>query len=498
MTGNHASRRIKGVSKNSNFFVSASKHRAENPSVHEIHEGSSTELPTLGAMGPRRQSRKKCIFRDGLKASITVRVMLAVILFVAFLPTMSKAQTISVEPGDGTLQSAIDKAATGATLLLQQGIFTGTVVINKPLTLTGQLTSILDGGGEGHVVMVDAPEVVIRGLSIIHSGGSLATEDSGVFVTANGDNALIKNNHLEHNLIGVYLKGPDNALVLKNRVLGSQNPYMNDRGNAIHIWNSSGSVIEKNHLTHGRDGIFVTTSRNNSFRENLIENMRFAIHYMYTNNSHVMVNRSVDNHTAYALMFSEKIEVSDNVSESSRDRGLLLNFVNYSSFKRNVVRGGTDKCVFIYNANFNQFDGNYFEACNIGIHFTAGSAQKIIVRNSFVDNRHPVKYVGTRHIEWSDNGEGNYWSDNPAFDLDNDGIADVPYQPNDLFDQIVWRYPLAKLLLNSPTTQLLEWAQSEFPLLHPGCVIDSAALMEAQMIDMPILNIPKINITGVI
>ena len=177
---------------------------------------------------------------------------------------------------------------------------------------------------------------------------------------------------------------------------------------------------------------------------------------------------------------------------------MLLNFVNCCSFKRNVVRGGTDKCVFIYNANFNQFDGNYFEACNIGIHFTAGSAQNIIVRNSFVDNRHPVKYVGTRHIEGSDNGEGNYWSDNPAFDLDNDGIADVPYQPNDLVDQIVWRYPLAKLLLNSPATQLLKWAQSEFPLLHPGGVIDSAALMEVQMIDMPILNMPKISIPGVI
>lgn len=413
-----------------------------------------------------------------LQASITIWVMLVAVLGVAFAPSISKAQNIIVEPGDSTLQSAIDKAPIGATLLLQPGIFTGTVIVNKALTLTGQLTSILDGGGEGHVVMVDAPEVVISDLSIMHSGDSLATEDSGIFVTDKGDNVRIQNNHFENNLIGVYLKGPEKALVKNNRVLGSLNPHMNDRGNAIHIWNSSGSVIEKNHLTHGRDGIFVTTSRNNSFQENLIEDMRFAIHYMYTNNSRVIGNRSVDNHTAYALMFSDKIEVSDNVSESSRDRGMLLNFVNYSSFKRNIVRGVTDKCVFIYNANFNQFDSNHFEACNIGIHYTAGSEQNIITRNAFIDNRNQVKYIGTRHIEWSDNGEGNYWSDNPAFDLDNNGIADVPYQPNDLVDQIVWRYPLAKLLLNSPATQLLKWAQSEFPLLHPGGVVDSAALMK--------------------
>jgi nitrous oxidase accessory protein len=88
-----------------------------------------------------------------------------------------------------------------------------------------------------------------------------------------------------------------------------------------------------------------------------------------------------------------------------------------------------------------------------------------------------VKYVGTRYIEWSKQGRGNYWSDNAAFDIDNDGIADQIYKPNDLVDQILWRHPLAKLLLNSPSMQLLKWVQSEFPTLHPGGVTDSKPLM---------------------
>ena len=88
-----------------------------------------------------------------------------------------------------------------------------------------------------------------------------------------------------------------------------------------------------------------------------------------------------------------------------------------------------------------------------------------------------MKYVGTRHVEWSADGRGNYWSDNMAFDLDGDGIVDRPYHPNDLVDQIVWRHPLAKLLLNSPATQILRWAQSAFPALRPGGVTDSKPLM---------------------
>jgi nitrous oxidase accessory protein len=94
-----------------------------------------------------------------------------------------------------------------------------------------------------------------------------------------------------------------------------------------------------------------------------------------------------------------------------------------------------------------------------------------------VGNRTQVKYVGTRQLEWSRNQRGNYWSDHIAFDLDGDGVAERPYQPNNLADQIIWRNPMAKILVNSPTFHLLKWAQSEFPALHPGGVQDSWPLM---------------------
>ncbi len=89
-----------------------------------------------------------------------------------------------------------------------------------------------------------------------------------------------------------------------------------------------------------------------------------------------------------------------------------------------------------------------------------------------------MKYVGTRWLEWSKEGRGNYWSDNSAFDINGDGIADNVYRPNDLTDQILWRYPEAKLLINSPAVQVLKWAQSAFPALHPRGVVDSAPLMD--------------------
>jgi len=390
-----------------------------------------------------------------------------------------QAAEIKVKPGYGELQAAINSAKSGDVLILSAGSYFGSIDIDRSLTLSGNKDSIVDGEGTGHVIVISAANVVVKGLSIKHSGNDLNTEDSAVFITSKGDNALIEGNYFQNNLIGIYLKGPESAVVNNNVIIGSRFHRVNDRGNAVYIWNSHGSIISNNDIRYGRDGIFVNTSHHNTFKGNRIRDLRFAIHYMYTNNSEISNNISINNNVGYALMFSHHIVAKNNQSINDHERGLFFNFTNYSTIEGNRVSGGTEKCVFIYNANFNTINSNFFEDCTIGIHFTAGSESNKIYSNSFINNRTQVKYVGSRYIEWSHEGKGNYWSDNVVFDIDNNGIADQPYRPNDLVDQIIWRHPMAKLLLNSPSVQILKWAQSEFPGLHPGGVTDSVPLMLA-------------------
>lgn len=416
--------------------------------------------------------------KNGSPASPEVSTGLVVgLLFFSLLvshPTI--AREWRVEPGKGTLQSAIDSASAGDTLQLAEGTYTGSVIVHRSLTLSGAGASIVDGEGSSHVILVSAPDVIIKGLNIRRSGEVAEDENSGIFVTDKGDGALIHGNHLQDNLIGVYLKGPEAAVVRNNVIIGSQFHRMNDRGNGVYLWNTPGSVIKDNVIRYGRDGIFVNGSRDNVFSGNHMSDLRFAIHYMYAHDSEVSNNISINNHVGFAIMFSDRITANNNYSSGDTERGLFFNAANYSDIASNRVVGA-EKCVFIYNANFNQISNNSFEKCQIGIHFTAGSEKNEIHGNAFIDNRTQVKYVGTRYIEWSKNGRGNYWSDNAAFDIDSDGIADQIYKPNDLVDQIVWRHPLAKLLLNSPSMQLLKWVQSEFPALHPGGVTDSKPLM---------------------
>ncbi|TNF91063.1 MAG: nitrous oxide reductase family maturation protein NosD [Gammaproteobacteria bacterium] len=404
-------------------------------------------------------------------------MLLGLLLAFLLLSLPASAREWQVDPGRGTLQAAIDAAGDGDTLLLAAGTYTGSVDINRSLVVAGQGgASIIDGEASSHVILVSAPDVVVRGVTVRNSGGVAEDENSGIFITDQGDRALIDGNRLQDNLIGVYLKGPEAAVVRNNVIIGSQFHRMNDRGNGVYLWNTPGSVIKDNMIRYGRDGIFVNGSRDNVFSGNHMSELRFAVHYMYAHDSEVSNNISINNHMGYAIMFSDRITASNNYSSGDREHGLFFNAANYSDISGNRVIGAK-KCVFIYNANFNQIHENSFEDCQIGIHFTAGSEKNEIYTNAFIDNRTQVKYVGTRYIEWSKDGRGNYWSDNPAFDIDANGIADQIYKPNDLVDQIVWRHPLAKLLMNSPSVQLLKWVQAEFPTLRPGGVTDSRPLM---------------------
>ncbi len=412
-----------------------------------------------------------------------LRRLILVLSLLISLPLC--AAEISVLPGSGTLANAIAGAKPGDVLILEPGRHQGPVVIDRPLALTGRDGAIIDASGQGTVVTIDAADVTIRDLTVTGSGQDSEALDAGIKILKQADRAVIENNQVLGNLHGIDVHGGRDAHVRGNRIEGTRHPRMNDRGNGIYVWNSPGTLVEGNSVRWGRDGIFSNASRSGTYRNNLFRDLRFAVHYMYTNDSEISGNVSIGNHLGYAIMFSNKVVVKDNLSLSDISHGIMLNYANNADVSGNLVRGGANRCTFIYNAHKNLIHGNRFEGCNIGIHFTAGSERNVLTGNAFIGSRTQVKYVGTRDIEWSLDGRGNYWSDNPGFDLGGDGIADSAFRPNDLMDHILWSQPAAALLTGAPVVQLIRWAQSSFPATLPGGVVDSAPLMVAPNIAVP-------------
>jgi nitrous oxidase accessory protein len=388
---------------------------------------------------------------------------------------VASATTRQISPAGDPLQATIDMAAPGDVLQLAAGVHRGPIRIDRPLTLEGEPGAIIDGEGRSSTVDVVAPGVALRHLTIRNSGIDEAL-DAGVALEQGADDAVVEDSKIEGNLIGVLVHGARDAVVRGNTIVGRTDLRVNERGNGVYVWNAPGAQVIGNDISGGRDGIFTNASRSDVFHANRIHGVRFAIHYMYTNDGEVSDNVSIGNDVGFAIMYSNNLIIRRNLSDGDRDHGLLLNYANNASIAENTIRHG-QKCLFIYNANKNRLERNWFEGCVVGIHFTAGSERNVITNNSFVGNQTQVMYVGTRSLDWSENGRGNYWSDNPAFDLNGDGIADAAYRPNDIIDKVVWSQPTAKLLLNSPSVEVIRWAQAAFPALHPGGVIDSRPLM---------------------
>jgi nitrous oxidase accessory protein len=420
------------------------------------------------------------------------RVLFFSLVWALSLPLTARP----VSPDEGPLQAIIDAAEPGAELVLAPGVYRGGLVISQPLTLRGQPGAVIDALGSGDVIRVKSADVRIQGLTLRNSGFDLTAMNAGINAERGADNIHIEGNVFENVAFGVWLWHLRGPRVLDNRIRGNAQVRSQDRGDAIRLFNIDDGEIAGNEVHEARDGVYVDTSRNLEFRGNRIHDSRFGIHYMYSHDGRLIDNYTTGTRAGYALMMSRNLQVHGNRSERDQNYGILMNFITYSSIAANRISGVTawhgpgggehgvtlgaeGKAMFIYNSQFNEIRDNVVSDSELGVHLTAGSEGNKLHGNSFIGNQTQVRYVATRTQEWSHEGRGNYWSDYLGWDLSGDGIGDVPYEPNDAVDRLLWQYPLAKVLMNSPAVQVLRWAQRQFPVLRPQGVRDSAPLMAA-------------------
>jgi nitrous oxidase accessory protein len=411
-------------------------------------------------------------------------------LLLGMLGPVHAAQFIA-SPGE-SLQLLIDRAEAGDEILLPAGRYDGGLRIHTSIHLTGQTGAVIDGGGQGHAVSVQAPDVVLRGLRIENWGRNLTELESGIFVEPTASNILIENNSLHGAGFGIWIDAAHGSLIRGNRIEGIAEVRSQDRGNGVQLFNARDARVIDNDILQVRDGIYIGNTSQSLLRGNRLSDLRYGVHYMYSYGNRVEYNDTTRTRTGYALMQSKQLTVIGNRSELDQNYGILMNNITNSVLQGNVVdavqqghadhsdvhiSGAEGKALFVYNSQFNEFSGNRFAGSNIGIHLTAGSEDNKIFANAFIGNYTQVKYVATRQQEWSHEGLGNYWSDYLGWDLNGDGLGDVPYEPNDAIDQLLWRHPAAKVVMHSPAIQTLRWVQRQFPVFRPQGVRDSYPMM---------------------
>lgn len=373
-------------------------------------------------------------------------------------------------PAGESIGAAIAAAAPRDIVIVGHGRHRGNLVIDRPLTLRGAGRPILDGGGQGDVIRVTAPDVSIEDLVILDSGADLTAQNAGIYIRPGAHRAVVRNCTLAYTLFGLWIEKADHVTIEGNVITGKRELQSAQRGNGIQLYNSQHARILGNHVSFTRDGIYVDVSHHAVFRGNRMHHLRYGTHYMNSYYNLWEYNESYRNRGGLALMEVRDQQVRHNVTWGNSDHGIMLRTIQDAVVEHNIV-AGNGKGFFVYDAEYNTLRHNLVIGNRIGMHLWAGSINNRVDGNDFIGNEEQVRYVAAKDQAWGLEA-GNYWSNYAGWDRDGDGNGDVPYAAVDIVDRLVWKYPYLKLMLASPALQTLRLAARQFPLLRAPSIVD--------------------------
>jgi nitrous oxidase accessory protein len=201
---------------------------------------------------------------------------------------------------------------------------------------------------------------------------------------------------------------------------------------------------------------------------------------MFSDDDTYLNNTFTSNGSGVAVMYSKRIKMLHNTfieNWGSSIYGLLLKDISASEIRSNQ---------FIRNTT-----GIYLEACagvtvknnafaNNGwaIRVLANCVNSRFLKNNFTANSFDVSTNGSLNLN---HFEGNYWDKYEGYDLNKDGIGDIPYRPVSLYAQIMEQIPQSVMLMRSFMVNLLDKVERSIPSATPESVKDVQPRMKRWM-----------------
>ncbi|WP_040253391.1 nitrous oxide reductase family maturation protein NosD [Psychroserpens mesophilus] len=374
-----------------------------------------------------------------------------------------------------TLEEAISQSKDFDTIVVKKGTYKEhAILVNKPLTIIGENYPVIDGELKGEIITITADNVTVDGLFIINVGTSY-TEDFAAIRVKKSKHFLIQNLVLEKLFFGIYIEKSSYGKIFHNKVIGDAVEEYNS-GNGIQLWYSNHIEIEHNYVEHVRDGIYLEFSDDCIIKNNVSAlNIRYGLHFMFSNDDTYQDNTFENNGAGVAVMFSKKIKMYNNIFKENwgtASYGMLLKEINDAEIIGNTFEDNTI-AINIEGSNRIIYKHNNFMNNGWAIKVKGACYTNTFVENNFLYNSFDIAY----NSKINDNKfDRNYWSSYTGYDLDKDGVGDVPYRPVKLFSYIVNRTPETIILLRSMFIDIIDFSEKVSPVFTPDNLLDANPL----------------------
>ncbi|MCX7878143.1 MAG: nitrous oxide reductase family maturation protein NosD [Ignavibacteria bacterium] len=348
--------------------------------------------------------------------------------------------------------------------------------ITKPLEIIGINYPLIDGHKKGNVFVISSDDVTLRGIAITGSAVSSMYDYAGIKVE-NSSRVTISENRLEENFFGIMLAGSDSCLISANEIR-SNSISESSSGNGIHLWKCSSVTISGNFIRGHRDGIyfeFVTEGKVlNNFSS---QNIRYGLHFMFSHNNIYRDNIFINNGAGVAVMYSRQVEMINNSfieNTGANSYGLLLKDITDSYLEKNIFRSNTTG-LYAEGSNRIKINSNTFIYNGWAVKMLGNCEDNLTENCIFTGNSFDVATNSTRTMSLF---RRNYWDKYTGFDLDKDGIGDVPYYPVTMFSVLVHRTPESVFLLRSFVVDILNLSEKILPVITPENLVDNYPLIK--------------------
>lgn len=389
------------------------------------------------------------------------------------------SKTIEVEPNHAqkSLKLAIENAENGDTIIIKSGVYCeGALYLKKAITIIGENYPIIDGENKFENLLVEHDDVIIRGIIFANSGSS-SFKDIAALKIKDSKNVRVENCRFENNFFGIHTINSNHIYFLNNQ-LSSGKTQGKPSANGIHVWKSKHMTIEGNQVSGHRDAIYLEFVEKSVINNNMcIGNKRYGLHFMFSHDNSFKKNTFSQNEAGVAVMYSKRVEMVENLFTKSwggAAYGVLLKEIDDSKIFKNTFSENT---IAIYGDGANRVEiyENKFLKNGWALKINASSSDVSITRNNFLGNTFDIATNGRLKPKTLN---GNYWDKYEGYDLNKDGLGDVPYHPLSLFSVLVERNESAMLLYRSFMITLLDKSERVLPSITPDYIKDETPLMQ--------------------